>query len=433
MTASVETLVVGAGISGLAYAHARGPDAELVVLDASERAGGLMRTARDGDYRFELGPEALRSGPGALADLLAELGIEAHPPAESKRFVVHRGGLVEVPLAPQKLLSSRLLSFAGKLRLMSEPTRAADVALDGSVAEFVRHRIGQEALDVLIDPLVSGIHAGDPAQLSMRACFPRLVELVERHGSLFKALQSTRGSPAPGVVKPRGGIGSIPEALAARLGPKLRLARAVTAISRGDAGWRVQASGESFAARKLVLALPSASAARLLSGPLPELARAIQSMAAESLVSVTHVHRREDVAHPLDGFGYLASSRERLHHLGTLFSSRIDPECCPRDRVLLRTLIGGARLPEAVDWDEPRILEVIEREVGALLGIRTRPLWTHVQRWRSTLPRFDLAHPGRVVALERATPPDLVLLGNWLRGIGVHHLVESAHAAAVGA
>jgi oxygen-dependent protoporphyrinogen oxidase len=435
MTRCVETLVVGAGISGLAYAHARGPQADLVVLEGAKRAGGLVHTERlgaQGEFRAELGPESLRfEVAGGLTDMLRELGLEARkPPANaSKRFLVHRGRLVDAPLGP-KMITTPLLTLGGKLRLASEPFRDPRVALDGSVADFVRHRIGEQGLDALLDPLVSGIHAGDPEQLSMRACFPRLVELVETHGGLFKALFKTRGDPAPSVMKPVGGCDAIVSALTRALGEKIVLDASVGSLAFDGETWRVRCTVGEFEAARLVLALPAASAARLLSTVAPSLARPIGSIASESLVSVTHVWRRADVGHPLDGFGYLVASRERMRHLGTLFSSSIAPDACPPSHVVLRTLLGGARRPETIDLGESELLAIVRSEVRALLELRGEPELVRVQRWRATLPRFDLAHPDRVAAIESACPPSLVLLGNWLRGIGVNHLVAHARTRA---
>jgi oxygen-dependent protoporphyrinogen oxidase len=433
MPIELDTVVVGAGISGLAYAHARGSSAELVVLESASRAGGLVETRHAGDggaFRYEVGPESLRfEVKGGLTDMLGELALAAHkPPGQaSRRFLVCRRKLVDAPLSPPKFLASPLLSWRGKLRMLAEPFRDAHVGNDGSIAEFVRHRIGQEALDAM---LVSGIHAGDPAQLSMRACFPRLVELVEAHGGLFRALFKTRGEPAPSVMKPEGGCQAITDALAARLGDKLRLRSPVSSIARDGEHWRVASASGEFRARRLVLAVASPTAARLLATAQPELARVIGTISAENVVSLVHVHRRENVGHSLAGFGYLVASRERLRHLGTLFSSSIAPDACPDSHVVLRTLLGGARAPELVDASDAQLLDIVHDEVGSLLALRGAPEFTAIQRWRATLPRFDLQHPARVDAIERATPPSLGLAGNWLRGIGVNHLAASARALA---
>lgn len=466
MSERVETLVVGAGVSGLSYAHARGPDADVLVLEASERPGGLVRTERltlgsdapgeprasgsaarvaavgaspgaapsasERVVRHELGPEALRlEVAGGLSDALRALGIEAREPpaAGRRRYLAHAGRLVPAPLGP-RLVTTPLLSLGGKLRLACEPFRDPRLALDGSVADFVRHRTGAQALAALFDPLVSGIHAGDPEELSMRACFPRLVALVERHGGLLRALLATRGSPAPSLMKPAGGCQALTDALARALGPRLRLRAPAQAIERAGARWRVHAGASSLEAERLVLALPSAAATRLLAPALPELAHPVAAIASESLVSLAHVWRRADVAHPLDGFGYLVASREGLRHLGTLFSSSIDPDACPPTHVVLRTLLGGARRPELVDASEEELLAIVAHEVAPLLGLRGAPERVAIQRWRATLPRYDLGHPARLAAIERATPPGLVLLGNWLAGIGVNHLVATARARA---
>jgi oxygen-dependent protoporphyrinogen oxidase len=298
------------------------------------------------------------------------------------------------------------------------------------VADFVRHRLGQEALDVLIDPLVGGIHAGDPEQLSMRACFPRLVELVERHGSLIRALRATRGEPAPSVMKPEGGNQTLVDALVAGLGERLQLSTPVSALSRAGARWRVETPRGGWEAARVVLALPMRAASELLIGVAPQTADTMRSIDAESVVSFVHVHRRADVTHRLDGFGYLAASSERLLHLGTLFSSSISPGFAPEGEVLLRTFLGGARHPEVVEADDARLHEIVAAEVGPLLGLRGAPRWSAIDRYPAIFPRYDLAHPRRVADIERSLPAGLSLLGNYLRGIGVNHLVATARQLA---
>ncbi|MBL8898454.1 MAG: protoporphyrinogen oxidase [Planctomycetes bacterium] len=432
----IDTVVVGGGISGLAYAHARGPASELVVLEASERAGGLVRTTALGalgEFHCELGPETLRfEARGGLTDMLRELDLVAErPPKESRRrYLVCRGRLVEAPLGVGKFLRTPLLSWRGKLRMIAEPFRSKHLGNDGSVAEFVRHRIGEEALQGLLDPLVSGIHAGDPAVLSMRACFPRLVELVEKHGGLFRAQWKTRGEPAPSVMKTKGGCEAITRALAAALGAKLRLHARVHSFAREGERWLIESDAGRFDAARVVLAMPAAGAAALLAHAAPAIARRISEIESESLSSLVHVYRREQVGHPLAGFGYLVASREKLRHLGTLFSSSIAPDACPPTHVVLRTLLGGARAPHLAAAPELELLDIVRAEVHPLLAIRGEPELVAVQRWRATLPRFDLAHPARVQAIERALPPTLSLLGNYLRGIGVNHLVAAARTLA---
>jgi oxygen-dependent protoporphyrinogen oxidase len=454
----VDTLVVGAGIAGLRYAHARGAGAELLVLDAAPRAGGLVRTSRAelpgaGTLRFEWGPEALQDDAPETLALLGELGLQpvSAAAASAKRFVCWRGRLVPLPLSPGAFLGSPLLSPAGKLRALTEPWRARGGGLDGSVADFVRNRLGEEVLQRLVDPFVTGVYAGDPALLAARAAFPKLVTMVEEHGSLLAALKArakaakasgaSRRRGPPGLFTTAGGLGALTDALAARVGPRLRLGTRVVALRREGDGWRasVQAVADrdppppsELRARRIVVATPVAAAARLLQEPAPELAAELADMQSESVVSISHAWRREQVAHALDGFGYLVPAAEGRMHLGTLFSSSIEPGCAPAGVVLLRTLLGGARQPRMVEWPDEELLAELSDGVAPLLGLTGEPLWAHVVRHRAVLPRYDLRHPRRLARVDEllARTPSLTLLGNWRRGIAVNAQVEAARAAA---
>ena len=484
----IDTLVVGGGISGLAYAHARGPDARVVVLEASARAGGCILTDSAEGARFECGPEALQDDAAETRTLLGELGLEVVPAdaAAQRRFVLREapavqrrqrraaemdaidtaagkafdtrsapgGRLVEFPTGPGDFLKSELLSRRGKLRAMSEPFRAGGKALDGSVADFVRHRLGDEVLDWMVDPFVSGIYAGDPELVSVRAAFPKLVEMVEQHGSLMKGLKARakarraaagsgdaaagkRGPPSLLTVK--GGLQRLPDALAAALGDKLRLSWPVHELDRDRRDWIVRGPAGELRAHRLIIATGAGMAARLLQAE-KVLSESLGSITAESVVSVTHLWRRQDVAHPLDGFGYLVPSRlmadgpgsdSGLRHLGTLFSSSINPACCPTGTVLLRTLLGGARHPELADpsaTSAEDLRGIVADEVGAVLGLSEEPLFSSVVTWPDVLPRYDLDHPGRLATIEErlGKTPGLSLLGNYRRGISVNALIEVA-------
>jgi oxygen-dependent protoporphyrinogen oxidase len=468
----VDTIVVGAGMAGLVYAHARGPDADLLVLEAGERAGGLVRTGRHelpgGALHFEWGPEALQDDAPETRALLAELGLVPllAPDAARRRYVVRGGRLVPLPTGPVSFLTSPLLSWSARLRALTEPFRAKGRALDGSVADFARHRLGDEVLARLVDPFVTGVYAGDPEQLSLRAAFPRLHRMASEHGSLLAGMRArarerrTRraaqggaaaadagGRGLPGLLSLQGGLGALPQALAAQLDRRLVLNCRATALHaerdapgypwRVDAGLRVgpadaAPAAVTFRCRRLVLAQPVGAAARLLAPLEPALAESLAGMTSESVVCLHHAWRRQDVRHALDGFGYLVPSEEGALHLGTLFASTLHPACCPAGLVLLRTLMGGARRPRLVEWPDEELHAELEQGVAPLLGLSGVPVWSAVVRHRAVLPRYDLEQPARqdhVDALLRALP-GFSLLGNWRRGISVNALVESSRALA---
>ncbi len=435
MDQAVETLVVGAGISGLAYAYARGTDADVLVLEASERPGGLVHTidvdARPG-LRYERGPEALSGSARAVRTMADELGVAMHDADKhaSKRYVIKRGLPVEVPLSPPKLVTTRLLSPLAKLRLATEPFRNSTKSLEGSIAEFARHRLGREALETLVDPMVSGIHAGDPAELSLRACFPQLVAMIQQHGSIFNALRAqqraTKSAPTPGLWKPAGGMQLLTTALADKLGSRLKTGVKVRSIESAGRGFKIRTDLGRVDAQNIVLAVPLRAATTLLNSTLPEAADELRTMRCESLVGIFHAYTREQIEHPLDGFGYLVPRAENLQHLGTLFSSTIEPACVPEGNVLLRTLAGGARYPDLVEKGDAELARIASQEVGTILSTFGEPVWKRIVRYPEALPRLDLKHPERLERLHQLLPRNLCVLGNFTRGVGLSSLVDQA-------
>ncbi|HEX6884867.1 MAG TPA: protoporphyrinogen oxidase [Planctomycetota bacterium] len=441
----METVVVGAGLSGLAFAHARRrarPEEELLVLEAGPRPGGLVRTVAEQGYRFEEGPEALPERAPALRALCAELALELVPAprAARRRYLALDGKLMEVPDALEDLATSRVLSFSAKLRLMAEASCAPGEALDGSIADFARHRFGNEALERVVDPLVAGIHAGDPAQLSLRACFPEVVRMVEEHGSITAALKARAqrkqprdpgASLAGSLLRPAGGMEQLARALARELGAQLRLEASVRAIEREAHGFRVrEASGTIHQARRVVLALPLDPARTLLGAAAPEAATALASMEAESLVAVVHAYRRADVAHGLEGFGYLVPRSAGGIVLGTLFSSSLAPDAAPPGQVLLRSLLGGARHPSLAELTDDELVARTRAECTPFLGLSGAPTFARVARYPRAIPRLDLEHPARRARLAAALSEGLHVLGSFTRGVGLESLVAEARALA---
>jgi oxygen-dependent protoporphyrinogen oxidase len=264
--------------------------------------------------------------------------------------------------------------------------------------------------------------------------------MVEEHGSLTAALKARARAKPPGrpgaalggtLLKPQGGMEALVAALARGLAGRLRTGAPVRAIERAPGGYRIRTRcGESFRAARVALAVPLAAARELLAGPAPEAAAALAPMQAEGLVSLVHAYLRSHVAHALDGIGYLAPKKAGGLVLGTLFSSTLDPGAAPEGHVLLRTLLGGARRPEALALGDGELLEQVARECSGLLGLARGPVFAHVARYPAAIPRFDLEHLSRLARLTEALPPGLLMLGNFTRGLGLESLVGAARSAA---
>ena len=445
MVERVDTLVVGAGMAGLAYAQGRGAAAEVLVLEAAERPGGLVATARGEGCHWETGPEALQDNEPEVLGMLGELGL---PPllaadAAHNRFIAASAReLVSVPTSPGALLRSPLLSPGGKLALVAGLFRKGGV-LDGSIADFVRSRFGAQTLERLVDPAVSGIWAGDPERLSFAAALPALHDMLAEHGSVFAALRAKGKArraegrprpPAPSLLSTAGGLSSIPDAIAAGLGDRFLAGHAVEQVAADGDGWRVEAGGRTLRSRRCVIALPAPRAAEVLAQDQPLLSQPLATVRSESVISLAHTWRRDDLSHPLDGFGYLVPSGLGRMHLGTLFSSSIQPGRARPGTVILRTLLGGARRPQLLDFDDDKLRQIVQKEVAPLLGAGpgARPIEVHVTRWRSVLPRYDLDHPARQATIDAllSERPGLHVVGNHRKGISVNALVKSSRELA---
>lgn len=445
-----DAVVVGGGLSGLAVAHAlQRKGHRVAVLEAAQRAGGVLAThTRDG-FRYETGANSAIDSTPIIDALLAELGIadqriEASP-AAANRYIVRDGKPVALPSSPGSLLGSKAFSLRGKLRLLREPFIArAPQGREESVASFVERRLGREMLDYAVDPFVSGIYAGDPGRLSLAAAFPRLHALEQQHGGLVRGMAATarerkrRGEPRPPPPKSfsfRDGMQTLPDALARGL-QFLETGTSVTSLAVSPPeGYAVSAlrKGAPFTlrTRAVIIATPAPAAAPLVAPHDEDAATALASIDYAPVAIVASAYRRTDVAHALDGFGMLVPSRERRRILGSLFSSSLFGHRAPEGHVMLTTFAGGRRNPELPSQDDASLERVVERELADLLGARA-PLWNAIQRWPRAIPQYDLGHLHRVERIVQGTAkrPGWFFCGSWKDGVSIGDRLASAQGVA---
>lgn len=425
---SRRALVLGAGITGLAAARTLLRQGFSVkVLDAADRPGGCLRTLVKDGFVAELGPSTVQLSSemkllchhSGCSDLLGEAR-----PAAKKRYLVHRGRLIPLPARPQGILGTPLLPLTAKLRLLSEPLRGAGPGPRESVGAFFRRRLGGTAARRLGDAMIQGIYAGDPEELAVGAAFPRVLALEQSHGSLIKGLKAGAAGPPRVLAGASGGF----EALAARLarGLDLRLGFTAVALDRDEGGFTVWAEGGGVeTADVLVLALPRDPSLELLAGLEPSFEAPPVPHAPVAVVGLGFA--REQVDHPLDGFGFLAPHEEGRRILGCIFSSSIFPQRAPEGAVLLTAMVGGRRRAELVDLDDDALLGLVRNELEALLGARGEPRLAVLRRWHPGIPQPTAAWfetRRRVEALEQEIP-GLQVLGSWLRGVSVPDCVAA--------
>ncbi|MBA4016452.1 MAG: protoporphyrinogen oxidase [Pirellula sp.] len=453
--------VIGGGISGLAAAHrlvTLDPSINVTLFEANNRLGGILQTERRDGYLIERSADNFVTNVSGGLELCRELGIEGEllptDPARRRALVLRAGRLHPVPegfqlMTPSQvlpILKSPLLSWRGKLRALGEcwvpPRREAS---DESLESFAVRRVGREAYERLVQPLVSGIFTADPAKLSMRAALPKFFEQEQQHGSLIRAARKARGSEgaaqreASGAryslfVAPRDGMGRIVTALTERLPTGcVRTGVSAMKLSRNGDAWQItvnEGPDESFDG--VIVAVSAPHAARLLGTVDAALAADLGQIEYAGATIAVAGYKLDQIANPLHAFGFVVPEAERRDILAASFSSRKFPGRAPDGCVLIRTFLGGAMRPDLVEASDADIRKIVSRELGEIIGLRGEPHLWEVARWNRAMPQYHLGHVDLVDRIESrvATLPGLAVAGNAYRGVGVPQCIRSGRAAA---
>jgi oxygen-dependent protoporphyrinogen oxidase len=473
--------IVGSGIAGLAAAYRlqqTAPGLAITLIESNNRLGGKITTDRVDGFVIEGGPDTFLSYKPRGLGLCKELGLEdrLHGTNEKIRctYVMRGSKLYELPEGLTGLIPSRfgpmiktgLISPLGKLRMGLDyfiPPRSPDG--DESLADFVGRRLGRELYDRMIEPLMSGIYAGDGEQLSLAATFPQLRDTELKYGSLVKGMLAAKRKPAPprsdpltgaGGANPRApgtgrkwaafltlttGLAEIVEALETKLtGVDIRLGRSVVSIGHV---WRsslranvtytlILDSGESLQADGVILATPAYVTADLVSKLDPEMASALRAIPYSSTATVSVAYPLSDVPRPLDGYGYVIPSAEGHDILACTWTSSKFPHRAPEGYGLIRAFIGRAGQESALEKTDEELVRLVRDELRAVLGITAGPLLHRVFRWPKAMPQYTLGHLDRLAVIDKrlAEHPGLYLAGNGYRGIGIPDCIASGEAAA---
>ncbi len=402
--------MLGGGITGLAAAERLNALGQRVRLfEQGPRLGGAIRTETAEDWLFDAGPNTLQESSPEITAVLQELGLQpeivAAGPAARNRYLVRRGKLVAVPTSPGALLRSPLLSLGTKVRIARELTAGRRNRIgDLGLAAFIRAHFGQEMVEQVVQPFVSGIYAGDPEKLSTRHGFPRLWQFERTHGSLLRGqvaaarARRAQGLPAaPRLLSFRRGMQALPDALASRLpAGSIALRARVEKVVQG-AKWTVtwtdgqRTHSEAFDA--VISALPAPALSRLTLGAFGE--DSLSSLATVESASVASLFlgfRREQVAHPLDGFGVLVPSVEKRSLLGALFSSTLFPGRAPDGHVALTVMAGGALQPELAALPPEKLWAAVRGDLRELLGVVGEPVFRRHASWSEAIPQYHLGY-----------------------------------------
>ena len=458
--------IIGGGVAGLAAAHRvvelakeNSLNIDLTLLEASPRLGGSIATEKIGDFLVEAGADSfITEKPWALR-LCERLGLSSRlvstQAAYQKIYVVNRGKLVPLPIgffliAPTRFwpfVYSPLFSWPGKLRIAAEivlPRGRNDQ--DESLGSFVRRRFGAETLERVAQPLIGGIYASDPDQLSLTATMPRYKEMERSKRSIIRAMWSeqrrrARSESGSGArwslfVTLAGGMQELIDSIVQRI-PKsaMRLDSPATHLShdREKKSWRIAVgNSESITADAVVIATPAFQAANIIEPITSDAAAELKQIAYASTSTVSLGYGRKDFPRPPDSFGFVVPAVEQRKIMACTFSSLKYPGRAPEDHILLRAFVGGALQPELFADDDATMLKNVRGELASLLGVVAEPVLSRIWRHPKSMPQYRVGHAARVERIETTLRqfPSIALAGNAYHGVGISDCVRTGEEAA---
>jgi oxygen-dependent protoporphyrinogen oxidase len=449
-TVEVEVAVVGGGISGLATAYWLRAEhgADVVVVEAGERAGGKVHTRTLAGLPVDTGPDAFLSRGAELAELVERLGLaeDVVRPQGGGAFIwsrgrlhpVPQGGAFGIPDRVRPLLRSRLLSPVGILRAGLDLVRPrTGLGDDPCVADVVRPRLGGEVVDRLVQPLLGGVHAGSVDRISARSTVPEVLELARANRSLVVGLRRRRRAtprpatpPAPPLVSLRGGLGRLVRGLVEAIGAqRVVTAAPATSVRPVPDGWEVVGPGLRLLARQVVVATPAYTAAGLLGDAAPGLARELRGIPYVDVATVTLALPRARVG-DLVGTGFLVPPVEGSLLVGCTWLTSKWPQLANRDTVLLRCMVGRDGDDRFALLGDDELVDAVRADLARVMGLTAAPTAVLVQRWPRAIPQYVVGHADRLERIERLVPPGLHLTGAAYRGSGLAACVAAARRTA---
>jgi len=457
-----KVVVIGGGISGLAaahfvkkIAHKQGRQVQVNLFEGETRPGGKFDARSENGYTVEAGPNGFLDSKPWTLDLVRDLGMEKEllpsDQSSARRFIYSRGRLHELKASPLSFFLGGPLSVFGRLRIMAEPLASTTPrGKDTSLAEFARRRLGTEALERLLDPMVSGIFAGDPSRMSLRAAFPRIAELEEEYGGLTRAMLSiasqrkkakkrgeeqgiSSGPSGPGGVLTsfREGVSQLTDRLASDMGKHIHTGEKVKHLDVVNDGFNLRTQTGEFTANGVIVATPAINAAGILQGAAPQSSDILSQIPYSPMAIVGVGYKLSDLRNPPVGFGYLIPKVENRKILGALWTSSIFPgQRSPEGSFLIRVMVGGARDHETPFLPDEELLTTVKAELAATMSLTAEPSFSTIIRWKEAIPLYTVGHLDRLGEAETNLPSGVVLAGNAYRGVGINDCVREAEVAA---
>ncbi|MCU0440127.1 MAG: protoporphyrinogen oxidase [Raineya sp.] len=430
-------VIIGAGISGLTLAyHLEKQKKEYILIELKSnenQVGGYIRSVREQEYLYELGPNSLLCDSEVLS-FLEELNISNEiidaNVVSKNRYVYKNGAYRKLPSSPVSLLFNSFFSWATKFKIFGEGKVRSKTHSKETLTEFFERRFSREVVDYALDPFVSGIYAGNPDELLVQYTFPSLVEMESQYGSILKGLKKNKSTERKRVISFKNGMQTLPKALATKT-KIIYSEKGVQEINRlNDKTWEVVTSETTYQASKVILTTTTHQASQFFVKSNPKFGESLQKIAYAPMVAVHTVYYKNDLKMPLNGFGALHPSKEGLFSLGHVWSSSVFSGRCKENEVLFTTFVGGSRGYEKTRMEDHQIMAKVQKELRELYGVQTLPVSQRLFRWEKALPQYDKYIIESYEIAESLEQQHLYICANWKGGVSIPDCIKKAKTLA---
>lgn len=428
--------IVGTGITGLTAAwNLKNKGQQVDLFEQHGYAGGSIKSIRENDWLLEYGPNTLLVKDRSVVDFLKSLEIWEERvianPESSNRFIVKNGQFVKLPLSVFEAITTPLFSATGKLAVLKEPFISRTNNRNETVAQFVERRIGKEMLDYALNPFIAGIYANRPEKLSLRHTFPRMYELEQEYGSLvwgsFAGKNDDEDRVSRQLISFENGLHQIVDAITNQL-EEIYFSHEITNIQKTNEGWFLKSKfGDKGPYQEVILNVPLYKWSEKLLPIQPAELEEIQNVEYPPL-SVFHLgFKKDQVQHPLDGFGFLVPEKEGRNILGALFSSTLFPGRAPADSHLLTVFVGGGRQPELAEKDSQELIKIVLDDLEDLIGLNGEPTFKEHVFWPGSIPAYHTGYDDVLDVFESIETRNngLHLAGNFRNGVSVPDCIKN--------
>ena len=425
--------IIGAGISGLSAAwqlEKKGVD--YILLEGSDQPGGYISSVCEHGYVFDQGPNSILCDEEILS-FIKEAGLEKEivysNEVSKNRYIYKEGKYRKLPSSPVSLLSSNFFSWLTKLSIFTELWRKGTGKENETLADFFNRRFGKEVTDYALNPFVSGIYAGNPAELLVKETFPSLLEYERKYGSVLKGFIKNASGERKKSINFKKGMQALTDALAFGIKHKKYNYR-ISDIKFQDGKYHLSNGKEEVLADKLIITIPAFTAAELLKNIDPGFSNQLKQIQYPPMILVHTVFKKKDVKAALNGFGALNPKVEKCFTAGSIWTSSVFSNRCPEDEVMFTSFVGGAQYILHTIMKDDFIKQEVCKELSTNFKILNTPVLQRLTRWEKAIPQYDshiLAIKENIKSLESKS---IFVCANWHGGVSLTDCIKKGNEIA---